>query len=314
MITIRRMWKDYSRSYIKNNRASSMSIIAAAIVATMFLSLLVSIAYNFWVYEIEKITLEEGDWQGRIICENFDEADLSDSMLSLVRQFANVEKAVINEEASEHGETVVDVYFQNARTIYQDMPLISTQLGLKEDDIQYHSLLLSRYFIHDPEDTEPPMLLALYLSILLIVALSLVLIIRNSFELSMNARIHQFGIFSSIGATPRQIRKCLMQEAAVLSILPMIFGSLLGILGSLCAIKAVNIFAADVSGRHEAVFHYRLYLFAVTILISAFTVLISAWIPARKLSRMTPLEAIRNTDSLQLKKKSIHGFCLCCLE
>ena len=66
------MWKDYSKSYIKNNRASSRSIIAAAIVATMFLSLLVSIAYNFWVYEIEKITLEEGDWQGRIICENFD--------------------------------------------------------------------------------------------------------------------------------------------------------------------------------------------------------------------------------------------------
>ena len=297
------MWKDYSKSYIKNNRASSRSIIAAAIVATMFLSLLVSIAYNFWVYEIEKITLEEGDWQGRIICENFDEADLSDSKLSLVRQFANVEKAVINEEASEHGETVVDVYFQNARTIYQDMPLISTQLGLKKDDIQYHSLLLSRYFIHDPEDTEPPMLLALYLSILLIVALSLVLIIRNSFELSMNARVHQFGIFSSIGATPRQIRKCLMQEAVVLSILPMIFGGLLGIFGSWCAIKAVNIFAADVSGRHEAVFHYRLSLFAVTILISAFTVLFSAWIPARKLSRMTPLEAIRNTDSLQLKKK-----------
>lgn len=292
------MWKDYSKSYIKNNRASSMSIIAAAFVATMFLSLLVSIAYNFWVYEIEKITLEEGDWQGRIICENFDEANLS-----VVRQFANVEKAVINEEASEHGETVVDVYFQNARTIYRDMPLIMAQFELKEEDIQYHSLLLSRYFIHDPEDAEPPMLLALYLSILLIVALSLVLIIRNSFEVSMDARIHQFGIFSSIGATPRQIRKCLMQEAAVLSILPMICGSLLGILGSLCAIKAVNIFAADVSGRHEAVFHYRLSLFAVTILISAFTVLFSAWIPARKLSRMTPLEAIRNTDSLQLKKK-----------
>lgn len=292
------MWKDYSKSYIKNNRASSMSIIAAAFVAAMFLSLLVSTAYNFWVYDTTKITLEEGDWQGRIVCENLDETDLS-----VVRQFANVKKAVINEEASEHGETVIDVYFQNARTIYHDMPSVSAQLGLKEDDIQYHSLLLSRYFIHDPEDTEPPMLLALYLCIVLMVALSLVLIIRNSFALSMNARIHQFGILSSIGATPGQIRKCLMQEAAVLSILPMIFGSLLGILGSLCEIKAVNIFAADVSGRHEAVFHYRLSLFVVTILTSAFTVLFSAWIPARKLSKMTPLEAIRNTDSLQLKKK-----------
>lgn len=292
------MWKDYSKSYIKNNRASSMSIIAAAFAATMFLSLLCSIAYNFWVYEIEKITLEEGDWQSRIICENFDEVDLS-----MLRQFANVEKAVINKEESEHGEIVVDIYFQNARTIYQDMPLIVVQLELKEDNIQYHSLLLSRYFIHDPEDAEPPMLLALYLSILLIVALSLILIIRNSFELSMNARIHQFGIFSSIGATPGQIRRCLMQEAAVLSILPMIFGSLLGILISFGAIGAINIFATDVSGRHEAVFHYRLSIFAVTILISAITVLFSAWIPARKLSKITPLEAIRNAGGLMLKKK-----------
>lgn len=297
------MWKDYSKSYLKNNRASSMSIIAAAFVATMFLSLLVSIAYNFWVYETEKIILEEGDWQGRIICDNFDEADFLESKLSFVRQFANVEKAVVNEEASKHGKSVVDVSFQNARTIYRDMPLIAAQLGLEEDSVQYHSLLLSRYFIHDPEDDKPPMLLALYLSILLIAALSLVLIIRNSFELSMNARIHQFGIFSSIGATPGQIKKCLMQEAAVLSILPMILGSLLGILGGLCAIKAVNIFAADVPGRKEAVFHYRPTLFAVTILIAAFTVLFSAWIPARKLSRMTPLEAIRNTDGPMLKKK-----------
>lgn len=119
------MWKDYSKSYIKNNRASSISIIEAAFVATMFLSLLVSIAYNFWAYEIEKIILEEGGWQGRIICENFNEDDLSDSKLSLVRQFANAEKTAINEEASEHGETVVDVYFQNVRAIYQDMPLVS---------------------------------------------------------------------------------------------------------------------------------------------------------------------------------------------
>ncbi len=75
-------------------------------------------------------------------------------------------------------------------------------LGLREDSVRYHSLLLSRYLIYDPEDPEPPMLLTLYLAILVIVIASLVLIIRNSFEVSMNARIHQFGILSSIGASP----------------------------------------------------------------------------------------------------------------
>ncbi len=301
------MWKDYSKSYIKNNRASSISIMAAAFVATMFLSLLCSIAYNFWAYDVEQIILEEGDWQGRIVCETLS----SDNLLSLICQFANVEKAVVGEELSQKEEIVADVYFKNARTIYRDMPLIATQLGLNEDSIQYNSLLLSRYFIHDPEDEAPPMLLALYAVILIIVAVSLILIIRGSFELSMNARIHQFGIFSSIGATPRQIRTCLLQEAMVLSILPMLIGSMFGILISYGVIKAVNFFAADVSGRHEAVFQYRPSIFAATVFISFLTVIFSAWIPARKLSRMTPLEAIRNTSGLLLKKKKHSRFLSC---
>ena len=291
------MWKDYSKSYIKNNRASSISIMAAALAATMFLSLLCSIAYNFWAYDVEQIILEEGDWQGRIVCETLRPDDLS-----MICQFASVEKAVVNEELSQKEEIVADVYFKNARTIYRDMPFIAAQLGLTEDSIQYNSLLLSRYFIHNPEDETPPMLLTLYVVILIIVAVSLILIIRGSFELSMNSRIHQFGIFSSIGATPRQIRTCLLQEAMVLSILPMLIGSILGILISYGVIKAVNFFASDVSGRHEAVFQYHPSIFAATVFISFITVIFSAWIPARKLSRMTPLEAIRNTSGLLLKK------------
>ena len=297
------MWKNYSKSYIKNNRASSISIMAAAFVAAMFLSCVCSIAYDFWAYDVEQIILEEGGWQGRIVCESFSSDDLS-----MVCQFANVEKAVINEELSKKEGNVIDVYFKNARTIYRDMPFIAAQLGLNEDSIRYNSLLLSRYFIHDPEDEAPPMLLALYAVILFIVAVSLILIIRGSFELSMNARIHQFGIFSSIGATPRQIRTCLLQEAMVLSILPMLLGSMSGVLISYGVIKAVNFFAADVSGRHEAAFQYHPSIFAVTVFISFLTVIFSAWIPARKLSRMTPLEAIRNTNDLLLKKKKHSRF------
>ncbi len=300
------MWKDYSKSYIKNNRASSISIMAAAFVATMFLSLICSIAYNFWAYDVEQIILEEGDWQGRIVCKSLGSNDLS-----MVCQIANVKKAVINEELSQKEKIVADVYFKNARTIYRDMPLIAARIGLNEDSIQYNSLLLSRYFIHDPEDATPPMLLTLYAVILIIVAVSLILIIRGSFELSMNARIHQFGIFSSIGATPRQIRTCLLQEAMVLSILPMLIGSMSGILISYGVIKAVNFFASDVSGRHEAVFQYHPSIFAVSVFISFLTVIFSAWIPARKLSRMTPLEAIRNTSGLLLKKKKHSRFLSC---
>ena len=291
------MWKDYSASFIKQNRASSISIMVAAFISALFLSLLCSLFFNFWNYDVEQIVLEEGGWQGRITGE-IDEDDLT-----MIQNFANVENAAVNEELSEEPEIVVDVYFQNTRTIYRDMPLITKKLGLDANAASYHELLLSRYLIHDPQDAEPPLLMAFYLVILIIMSLALVLIIHNSFAVTMNARIHQFGIFSSIGATPGQIRTCLMQEAAALCAVPILVGSIIGIALSFGVIQAINLLAADVVGRHEAVFKYHPLIFVITILVSVLTVFISAWLPAKKLSGLTPLEAIRNTGELRLKKK-----------
>lgn len=60
------MWKDYSIGFIKKNRASSVSVLVAAFISALFLSLLCGLFYNFWNYEIESVVLEEGNWQGRI--------------------------------------------------------------------------------------------------------------------------------------------------------------------------------------------------------------------------------------------------------
>ena len=53
------MWKDYLWSYLKNNRACGISIIISAFISTLFLSLLCSLAFNSWTYEVENIILEE---------------------------------------------------------------------------------------------------------------------------------------------------------------------------------------------------------------------------------------------------------------
>ena len=57
------MWKDYSIGFIKKNRASSVSVMVAAFISALFLSLLCGLFYNFWNYEIESVVLEEGNWQ-----------------------------------------------------------------------------------------------------------------------------------------------------------------------------------------------------------------------------------------------------------
>lgn len=291
------MWKDYSRSYIKNNRASSISLRVAAFISALLLSLTCSLFYNFWQYDIEGFKLKEGDWQARLTGE-IDTADIS-----LIQQFANVDKAVVNEELSRGQARVVDIYFDNMRTIFKDMPQIAKRVGLEPEAVTYHYTLLNMYLIRDPNDPAPRMIFPFFLGITIMACFSLVMIIHNAFAVSMNARIHQFGIFSSIGATPRQIRTCLLQEAASLCAVPVAGGDLLGIGISMGVMELTNVIAKEAAGRHEAVWSYHPLVFVFTLIITVLTVWTSAWLPARKLSRLTPLEAIKNTGELQLKRK-----------
>lgn len=291
------MWKDYSIGFIKRNRASSVSVIVAAFISALFLSLLCCMFYNYWNYEIESVVLEDGDWQGRI------SVPFEEDVVPRIENFVNVKAAEINNDMSDSENLVIDIWFYKMETIYRDMPLIAEQLGVPEEAASYHEVLLSDYLINNPKDTTPPMLLVFSLALFIVVSVSLILIIHNSFAVSMNARVHQFGIFSSIGATPGQICVCLLQEASMLCLVPVIFGSFIGIGLSFCVIQIVNVLAASVASRHEAVFTYSPTIFAITIVVSVVTVFFSAWIPARKLSRLTPLEAIKNSGELQLKKR-----------
>ena len=291
------MWKNYSIDYIKNNRASSISIMAASFIAALLLSFLCCLFYNFWLDSIEGTKLEDGSWHGRITGE------ISGDELAVINNFANVEMAVVNEELSGEQGTVADVYFYNKRTIYQDMSALVNILGLEEDAADYNYQLLSLYFVRIPGDDMPRLLMPAYLAAVVIVCFSLILVIHNSFAVSMNNRVHQFGIFSSIGATPGQIRTCLVHEALFLSAAPIMAGILLGIGFSFGTVWGMNAFAANLAGGRQVPFSCHPSILILVLFLSILTVLVSSWLPARKLSRLTPLESIRGTDELQLKKK-----------
>ena len=292
------MWKDYSSSYIKNNRSAGLSVTIAAFISALLLSLLCGLFYNAWKYEVERIELEEGGWHSRIIGE------LDPEVIETIENFANVEDAVVNEKGQKGAEPTVDIYFSDKKAVFSDTPHIAEQLGVPQDRIVYNYELLAMYLIRDPSDTAPRLLFPLFILITLAASFSLIVIIHNSFAVSMNQRIHQFGIFSSIGATPKQIRACLLQEAASLCAGPLLVGTLLGIAGSAGLLYLVDTYiSSDVSGRHPLVFGYHPLVLALTLLVTVITIWISAWLPARKLSRMTPLEAIKNTGELQLKRR-----------
>ena len=110
------MWKDYSIGFIKRNRASSLSVLVAAFVSALcFCLCCVAWFYNFGNYEIESVILEEGNWQGRIT------GTFDDNVVSGVENFANVKTVSVNKELSDGQTLVIDICFNNMRTVYQDM-------------------------------------------------------------------------------------------------------------------------------------------------------------------------------------------------
>ncbi len=291
------MWKDYSSNYIRNNRTLTLSVKIAALICALLLSLLCSLFYNLWVYELEHLKREEGDWQGRVT------GAVDTDMLHVIQSYANVKKAVINEELSAGPDVVVDVYFKNMRTIPDDMPRIAKLAGLPANAVSCHHSLLNLYLIRDPDDSALRWVFPFYTAIMGISCLSLILIIHNAFAVTMHTRIRQFGIFASIGASPRQIRTCLLQEAAALCAVPIAAGTVLGITVSMGILEGIDLMLTDIKQRLVLPFAYHPLILLISLLVSAATVWISAWIPAWKMSKLTPLEAIRNTGELHLKRK-----------
>ena len=146
---------------------------------------------------------------------------------------------------------------------------------------------------------DPDAVMALGIAALVVMAagVSLVLIIHNAFAAFMGEKVRLLGILSSIGATPAQIRKGLRREAVSLCALPLLFGDLLGIAAGMGVVGWTNVYLGGiVEGRREAVFGYHPAVFLATAAVSAATVWISVWLPARRLGKVTPLEAIKNAD------------------
>lgn len=288
------MWRDYSSGLLKNNHTSVLSVRVSAFISALLLSLLCGLFYNMWKYEVERIEREEGGWHSRLIGE------ISDKDLEAIKNFGNVKDAVRNES----GENSADLYFYDLRNVFSDTPQIAKLVGISPEKAVYNYPLLAMYLIRDSRDTAPRLVFPMFIIIMAMASMSLVVIIHNAFAVSMNARVHQFGIFSSIGATPRQIRTCLLQEAAALCAVPVIAGNLLGIAGAMGLLHMTNVLlAGGVAGRHKAVFGVHPLVLAGALGVTVVTIWISAWLPAKKLSRLTPLEAIRSTDELQLKRR-----------
>lgn len=150
----------------------------------------------------------------------------------------------------------------------------------------------------------PGALMILYAMVLFLVCAALIALLHNAFAVSMGSRMHQLGILKSVGATPGQIRSFLLQEVLVLCVFPVLAGTGTGV--GLCAVFVRRIIAMgremELNIQYDVAFEYHILVFLISLGTAFLTVLFSAWIPARKLGRMSPMEAIFYEEEPEIKK------------
>lgn len=138
----------------------------------------------------------------------------------------------------------------------------------------------------------------------LIIILTSVYCIKNSFNISITEKIRQYGMLASVGATRRQIKSSVKTEAAMLGVVGIPVGTMSGILASLILVKVVNVLSAG--WLNVALnFHTSLPALILAVILSIATIYFSATGSARRAAKVTPLEAIRNTKEIKIKSAKL---------
>lgn len=145
----------------------------------------------------------------------------------------------------------------------------------------------------------------LFLSTLLILAvlgLVCILIIYNSFSISVMERKKQLGILASLGASPIQILKSVFIEAGIISLFAIPFGFMVGLINVSLGLLVINKLLEDII---IITFTFSIYPFFIGLafLFILLVIFFSALFPAMRAREVSPLEAIKLNKDLKMKKE-----------
>lgn len=142
--------------------------------------------------------------------------------------------------------------------------------------------------------------------IIALIVFGSVSLIYNAFSISVSERTRQFGLLSSVGATRKQLRRMVLFEALAVSIVGIPLGILVGIGGIgitllLIGDKFFSIVRVDIPMR-LCVSWQAVVIAAVIALV---TVLISAWIPSKRATGVSAVEAIRQSVDIKVSGRPV---------
>lgn len=142
--------------------------------------------------------------------------------------------------------------------------------------------------------------------VIAIIMLGSIFLIYNSFNMSLNERTQQFGILSSVGATAKQLRNSVLFEGFCIGMIGIPIGIAVGIISIGLVISVISQNFASILFQDVPL---TLTLSAPALIaaaaVSLLTILISAYIPARKAANTPVMECIRQTNEVKIESKTV---------
>lgn len=187
----------------------------------------------------------------------------------------------------------------------------STQFEENNDDYNTYSIshyndkLISLYGVSKYSNIYQG-LVNLLIIILSLVAIACVIVIYNSFAISVMERKKQFGLLSSIGATKKQIRKTVIFEAIIVSVIGIPLGILSAYIGIGVVIAVMNSMISSMINMSFKLCTYPIFII-IPVIFMIITVFVSALLPVLKASKISPIEAIRLNDDIKIKGKKVNS-------
>lgn len=254
--------------------------------------------YTFVTYSDELAAIDNGTKS---------EASEADTTLTVYSRYTK--KALRNKDAVTADIIGVDEkLFEKANNSSVEMSAEESDRFLKEMENAKYDIYMNGYLISYecvfPIDGSFKALFTVAAVVALIIILTSVYCIKNSFNISITEKIRQYGMLASVGATRRQIKSSVKTEAAMLGVVGIPVGTMSGILASLILVKVVNALSAGWLNVALS-FHTSLPALILAVIMSIATIYFSATGSARRAAKVTPLEAIRNTKEIKIKSSKL---------
>ncbi len=191
------------------------------------------------------------------------------------------------------------------KSLYQHAEKVAEKLGLDASRVDYNNSLLRYYGVSD-HDALRKTLLYLTSIIMAVIMLGSVSLIYNAFAISVSERSRHLGMLSSVGATSRQKRNSVFFEGAVIGLISIPVGLVSGLVGIGITFRFINASIKGVLGVTEGL---RVAVSPLTVAaacgVSILTIFISTYIPARRASRISAIDAIRQSQDIKLTGKAV---------